>query len=304
MAESILDYHNTNYAESVPLVEEFITGQPILNIVPAETNIIDHVAVFSRDEGLQGDSGRVVNNTTITAAEDDDFSIIKKELIIRDRKFFLDNKILNSTNGNNVKNLKLKKALQALGASANYRFINGTEAADDFRGLNVIAQDNSMTSSYGTAVSTAATAQTCLDYLEDAMSSILYRATHLLIGSDGFKVLRKIATYSQQVTVSVQDRVVGKAIGEIILGAKTLPIVWAGKVGYGSTTINNEVIPLSTTTTDFYLVDFSENGVTFALELAPTKAIEGETGISYVLEQYQMLCDKSAYCVYKHTQTV
>lgn len=295
-------FAQANYANA-PIITEYLADAPLVMQLSPETNIMNHMVTYIRDKSNSEDSGRNVNGDPTTSEDDTDFEYITKKLIIRNKTITIDRYIATSQISVKLRNLKTMKALRSLGSGLNNRIINALGNNQTFRGLKYITEDNGNISSYGTLVTNQATASAFIDYLENAQLAINYKGKAIWCGNELLKVFRKVGEYTQQVSILPDEKRVGRAVGAILLGGTAVPIIWAGKIGAG-TSYNSEVIPLDTTTSDLYIVDTAPDALTLALEWAPVDEIKIEKGTKFIFEQYQMLCDKSVSCAFKHTQKV
>ena len=288
--------------------QEFLALANILQLLSPEQNISGMRVNFTVEKSIVVDQGRQINDETIAPVSGGDIQPISKELIIRNRAYILDKALEKIDTSGTLATKELAAALQALGLSANNRIVNGIKGAYDWDGLKLVADDFGKSAANTTAITSETTAVTFLEALETGMNANNGIPDTILVGQSGQKVLRKAKQFLQsaftEVTLLPKDTTVGNAIFGVIVGGKTLPVIYAGKVGTGKATKNNEVIPLSAGVTDIYLVSTAPDRMTFALEFAETTSRQVDNGIKVILEQYQQLCVKSEHAVYKLAQTV
>jgi hypothetical protein len=274
------------------LLDDFLKGNHILKVMVIDDNVMNHILSY----------------LYCIDPDNDDYIEMQVPLIARSRSFFMHNGVMlgDKSYRKQIESLKLKQALNILGHQANNIIINGKKELCGYDGLyRCTSKLNNVGYNY-TVVNSTEEALRFFDDLENIIKNMYYKVTHIIVGSSGYNHLMKCVAY-YPTAVGVRGNLANKPFDHIILLNRKISIVWAGKAE--GLNLNAEIIPDyemldGTVMTDIYLVDFSEKGVVFSCEYIPTREIEFDNGIKYVLEMYQMMTIKSDYCAYRYCQAI
>jgi hypothetical protein len=275
----------TEYLNSLPLLKGFNTLQtPILDIMHHETKVKNHCFIGNDNQKL------IIR----------DRSFFVDQLAFKDHDDFLNHLELRSKVNNEIYDKMLEKALSVIKSSANNRIINGRQAPINFNGLNTITEYNYMFLPHHHKLKSKYNFRKLIDYFEIAIRAMKYSTTHLIVGIEGYKLLESISPYFKDMRLkNLQLSNNANDLGDIEILNSRINIIFAG---FDYT--HNQVITVKDDMIDMYLVDFSENGLTFALEIFPIMKKNEGTGITYFLKTAQWLCQNSENCCYKISQRV